>query len=434
VRGVVLARAIGLAGAPITLWLVASRLRPADQGLYFVLIGVVMLTLFMEVGPGTIIVQFASHEAGRLQWTPSGLLMGAPNARAAIGVILHTALGWNARVAVVLFAVAGIGGAYFYAPRSGLLEFLVLWLSTVALVSFYVVIVPFLAVCEGTGAQVPLQRMRTVQAAAIVLATWAGLLLGHPLLACWMVAFAQMGIAGVWLVTTRRGLLQAPKALPSALAGDDDGTLAAKLADELRRSSQLWFALQFASQLVAPALLLANGGDDAARFGLTLTLTLAPAWLALGWLHARFPALGGLVASQRLREFDQLAAHAVGQTLLVFGAAALGVLFLPLLLLRVVPVLGERVLPLPATGAMLTGALTILLLQAMAAWARSFRDEAMRTPVVLTCVAMALAGIGGGVMGGASLAAVGYGAAGLLGAIPSLMLFARHRVARLRAF
>jgi hypothetical protein len=68
----------------------------------------------------------------------------------------------------------------------------------------------------------------------------------------------------------------------------------------------------------------------------------------------------------------------------------------------------------------------------MSAWARSFRDEAMRTPVVLTCAAMAFGGIGAGVVGGASAAAVAYGVAGLLGLIPTLMVFSRHRVKLLR--
>lgn len=432
-RGAVLSRAISLAGAPISLWLVASHLRTTDQGLYFVLLGIVSLAPFMEMGPATILVQFASHEAGRLQWTSGGQLTGGVHARTAISVILHTALRWHARLALGLVAIAGVGGAFFYAPRTESLGFLVLWFSTVLLVAAYVMLVPFLAICEGTGAQVPLQSMRAAQSAAVLMALWMGLLERHALLACWLAAFVQVVIAGGWLVLTRRGLLRAPTSLPSNLAGADDGSLATKLDVEQRRSTQLWCALQFASQLIAPALLLVQGGDQAGRFGLTLALTLAPAWLASAWLHARLPGFGALVATQRLHEFDRAAAQALGQTLLVFGAAAAGVLLLPLALLQWLPVLGLRVLPMPATGAMLSGSLALLLLQAMAAWARSFRDEAMRTPVVLACGAMALGGIVGGGIGGAVGAALGYGATGLATLVPVLTIFARHRIIKLRS-
>ncbi len=411
----------------------ASHLRTADQGLYFVLLGVVTLAQFMEMGPGTILVQFASHEAGRLQWSAGGQLTGGVNARTAISVILHTALRWHARLALALVALAGVGGAFLYSPRHEALGFLVLWCSTIVLVAAYVLVVPFLAICEGTGAQIPLQNMRAVQAGATLVALWAGLVQGSALFACWLAAFVQIGIAGGWLVLTRRGLLRAPTTLPSNLAGDQDSSLAVKLDVEQRRSAQLWFALQFASQLITPALLLAQGGDQAGRFGLTLALTMAPAWLSGAWLHARLPSFGSLVATQRLHEFDRAAAQALGQTLLVFGAAAVAVLLLPVALLRWVPVLGVRVLPLPATGAMLSGALAVLLLQAMSAWARSFRDEAMRTPVVVACGCMALAGIGGGVIGGATGAAVGYGAAGMIALVPVLLVFSKHRIARLRA-
>jgi len=433
VRGAVLSRAISLGGAPITLWLVAARLHTADQGLYFVLLGVVTLAPFMEMGPATILVQFASHEAGRLQWSAGGQLTGGVHARTAISVLLHTALRWHVRLALLVLAVAGVGGAFVYAPRQESLGFLVLWLSTIVLVAAYIVIVPFLAICEGTGAQVPLQHMRAVQAGGVLLALWSGLLQHHALLACWLAAFVQIGIAGGWLVLTRRGLLRAPTTLPSNLAGTQDTTLAGKLDLEQRRSAQLWLALQFASQAIAPELLVAHGGDHAGRFGLTLALTMAPAWLAGAWLHARLPTFGTLVATQRLREFDRAAAQALGQTLLVFGAAAVAVLLLPVALLRWVPVLGVRVLPFAATGAMLSGALAVLLLQSMSAWARSFRDEAMRTPVVAACAAMALGGISGGILGGATGAAIGYGGSGLIALVPVFLLFRAHRAVRLQA-
>jgi hypothetical protein len=81
---------------------------------------------------------------------------------------------------------------------------------------------------------------------------------------------------------------------------------------------------------------------------------------------------------------------------------------------------------------MLTGALVLLLLQAMSAWARSFRDEALRTPVVVACVVTALGGIVGGVLSRAIGAAVGFGAMGLLALGPVLVIFARHRRAKLQ--
>ena len=96
-------------------------------------------------------------------------------------------------------------------------------------------------------------------------------------------------------------------------------------------------------------------------------------------------------------------------------------------------VLVVRVLPFAATGAMLSGALAVLLLQSMSAWARSFRDEAMRTPVVAACAAMALGGISGGILGGATGAAIGYGGSGLIALVPVFLLFRAHRAVRLQA-
>lgn len=433
VRATALSRVIALGGAPITLWMVATQLPPSSQGVYFVLLNLVAIGTVVELGPATILVQFASHEAGRLTWTRGGDLTGGVQARSAISVILHAALRWYSWAALMLFALAGIGGAFLYSTHSGALGFWVLWLSTIGLVAFYVLLVPFLAVCEGSGALVPLGQMRAIQAAANLLALWTGLLLRNALLACWLAAVVQVSIAGVWLVATRRGLLRAPRALPSSLAGEGSDTLAGQLQVEQWRAAQLWLGLWLSAQTLVPAVLLLHGGDVAGRLGITLALALAPGVIAVAWLHSRYPALGGLVANRRLREFDTLARAAIGQAVLVFGAAALLAATLPLLILEVAPVVGARILPLPTLGALLTGSLAMVMLQAMAAWARSFRVESMRTPVVFACFAMAAGGVIGAALGGVNEAASGFGLAGVLALVPVFVVFLRQRAARLNS-
>ena len=76
VRATALSRVIALGGAPITLWIVATRIPPSSQGVYFVLLNLVAIATVVELGPATILVQFASHEAGRLTWTRGGDLTG----------------------------------------------------------------------------------------------------------------------------------------------------------------------------------------------------------------------------------------------------------------------------------------------------------------------------------------------------------------------
>ena len=89
VRATAAARLIALGGAPVTLYLAATRLPPAAQGYYFVAVNVVALAQLFELGLGTIVVQFASHEWPRLRWGPGGGLGGDPTAQDAVRALVR---------------------------------------------------------------------------------------------------------------------------------------------------------------------------------------------------------------------------------------------------------------------------------------------------------------------------------------------------------
>ena len=240
VRATVISRLIALGGAPITLYLAATRLPANEQGWYFVAINIVAFAQVCELGLGTIIVQFASHEWPRLRWGRGGGLEGDPSARDSIAALLVTATRWFGAAAVALFVIAGLGGALIFGSNLGgsRLSFVVLWLGFVAVTALYLLAIPFVSVSEGCGDLLAVQRMRAWQAAAILVALWIGILMSGPLTAAWLAAAAQLLVAAIWLFTRHRGLLRAPRKLPATLfdgvkglAGKCDPALSALIAD-----------------------------------------------------------------------------------------------------------------------------------------------------------------------------------------------------------
>ena len=418
---------MALVGAPVTLWLVATRVAPGEQGTYFVLVNLVALALFLEVGPGTILVQFAAHEWRQLHWSPDGDLAGDPVARSAIGAILHRGLRWYAVAALAFFLLAAGGGLWLAVPVDPRATLVPWWMATICLVALYFLLVPFLNVSEGCGAILPLQRMRSVQAAGVLAALWVGLLWGDALAACWLAALAQLMIAGGWLLLTRRGLLRASPTLPAALAGNEPGTIASRLRVELGKSAQFWIALYLAPQLLTPALLRLRGGSEAGQLGLTLALALAPLTISVAWLHGRYPAYAAMVAQKELSRFDRTARQAFVEATTVFVAGCVGVALLVAIVARSAPVLAIRLLPTHALVALFVGAFALLSLQAMAAWVRAFRYEVLRTPTVVACAAMSAGGIVGAWTGGGAGASVGFAAAGVAALLPVTFLFLRER-------
>ncbi len=433
VRATAISRLIALGGAPITLYLAATRLPANEQGWYFVAINIVAFAQVCELGLGTIIVQFASHEWPRLRWGRGGGLEGDPSARDSIAALLVTAARWYGAAAVAIFAIAGIGGALIFGSNLGgsRLGFVILWLGFVAVTALYLLVIPFICVSEGCGDLLAVQRMRAWQAAAILVALWTGILASGPLTAAWLAAAAQLLVAAAWLFTRHRGLLRAPRKLPALLLDGVKG-LANRYRAEQVRSARLWIALWVAPQLLAPVLLRMRGGDEAGKMGVTLAVASAPLTLAIAWLHGRYPSFGAMVASGQTREFDVLARRAAREAASVFVAACVPIVGVVLLLPYVLPAFAMRFLPPLSLIALMAGNLAGLLLQAMAGWLRAFRDEGIAAPIVGGAVAVVVASGAAGAVGGARLMAAAFAAASLLIALPlAYVHFTRVRRSRL---
>jgi hypothetical protein len=419
VRATAISRLIALAGAPITLYLAATRLPPNEQGWYFVAINIVTFAQVCELGLGTIIVQFASHEWPRLRWGRGGGLEGDPSARDSIAALLVTATRWFGGAALALFAIAGIGGALVFGGSLGgsRFAFVILWLGFVSVTALYLLAIPFICVSEGCGDLLAVQRMRAWQATTILLALWTGITTSGPLAAAWLAATAQFLVAAVWLFTRHRGLLRAPRKL-SALLLDGVKGLAKRYRVEQARSAQLWIALWVAPQLLAPVLLRMRGGDEAGKLGITLAVATGPLTLALAWLHGRYPSFGAMIAEGRTREFDVLARRATVEAASVFAAMCVVITGLVMLLPYIAPAFGMRFLPPLSLLALMAGNFAALLIQAMAGWLRAFRDEGISASIVGGAAAVAISSAVAGTLGGAQLMSAVFAASSLLIAVP----------------
>ena len=425
-----------LVGAPVSRYLAATRLRPDLQGYYFVGVNIVALAQLFELGLGTIIVQFASHEWPRLRWSARGGLEGDPIARDAVNALLLAALRWYAWAAIALFVLAGGGGLLAYGSAFGreLWSFVVLWGGFAVITALYLLTIPFICVAEGCGDLVAVQRMRAWQAAAVLIALWTGIVWAGPLAAAWLAATAQLLVAIGWLVIRHSGLLSAPRSLPAHLLDRSQG-LPAQYRAEQKRSAQFWLALFLMPQLLAPILLRVRGGDDAGRLGITLAIAIAPLTLSVAWLHGRYPSFGALIAARRTTEFDALARRATGEAVVVFLAGALCLAAAAVRLLpHFVPAMAVRILPLGYLTALFCGSLASLLIQAMAGWLRAFRDEGFAAPVVAGATGVVLVSGICAAVGGVRFMVVGFALTNIGFAVPvAAAHFFRVRRERLAA-
>jgi hypothetical protein len=379
VRLVVLTRLITVAGAPVTLFLVAATRPPAEQGFYFVFANLQAVTTLFEYGVATMLVQFAAHSSSS---SPHSL----PTQSAA--VILRRARRWFVLAAVIVTTAAIPAGLFMFSPAGtdASVPFIVPWLVLGGSVGLYLTIIPFLCVLEGIGEIRRVQRMRIAQATINTLLLWTLIPTVGSLTAIALASVANLLCAVVWLASVRKTVPPMP-----VLDGPSNGGIDHSLYSRQTHTAITWIVGFLGPQLLAPIIFRYQGPVAAGQVGLSLAAASAPLMFSLSWLQAHYPRFGKFVAQNELARLDAAAAHATSQALLVCALTATIVLVVVGLLGQYVPELAARFLPPLGVAALCLTSLVYLLYQAMAAHLRAHREEALLWPITIGTAAVIVA-------------------------------------------
>ena len=420
---VLLTRLVPLLAAPATLYLVATRWPADEQGFYFILVNVQALAPLIELGAGSIVVQFVSHESPALAWGARGALMGDAGAVSRVLSLVREGWRWYSGAAFVLLLALPVGLAAFGARARGDVGFGPAWTTVIVATAVYLPLVPLLCTIEGARRLLQVQRMRLVQTVVGRGALWLGLLTRGALFGVASMAVVWVLVAAAWLALTHAGLVR--QALRAARAPN------AALGRVQWRTGFSWLVLWAAPQLLAPLVLAASSAADGGRVGMSLAIATAPATLGAAWLQSRYPRFAATLAAEGREALDALARRAASQALGVCLLGGVAVTAVVALLHRVAPALGARMLPAWTVAALCTTGLAWVAIQAMSGYLRSDRAE----PLVAATTAGVLLAVGATAVSashGAVVATLAYSAAVVLGALPIAALgFARARRALL---
>ena len=437
---VLMSRLVPLLSAPVTLYLVAVHAAPAEQGFYFIFLNVQAIAALLEIGVGTMVVQFASHESPNLSWGASGQLRGAPDAIARIGHVVNGAWRWYAAVAVALFALLAPLGLWLFrgAGSASGIRYGGPWLVVVTTLALYLPVAPLLCVIEGCGGLLRVQRMRLAQAVVTVVALWLLIPTVGPLWAVAWFGVLWLLVAVGWLVATHAALVRqslawlrdgrrtpalpaggvsltpTPAGAPEAIAG---GTPIGSQASAQWRAAASWIAPFVAGQLLGPLVFWRHGPVSAGQVGMSLAVATAPLTLGTAWLQARLPSYASLLARGQRDELRRLARTASGQALLVCATAGAGVVLVMVMLGTYAPALAARALPPIVIAALALNSIAMTANQAMAGYLRAGRAEPLAAAMLAgSAVALLAAAFTAGRGGGP--AALAYALAGVLVTTP----------------
>jgi hypothetical protein len=421
--------------APITLYLVATRLAPAEQGLYFVFVNVQVIAQLFEVGVGSLIVQYASHELPHLLWQTRGAIEGEAGVRTRVEWLLRRAGRWYVNAGLLFCVLALPLGMVLFTARSEPdgPDFARPWVATVLCTALYLPLIPLLSMIEGAGRLIPVQRMRIGQAVASALIAWVLIPTAGGLVAVATLAALQLAIVILWLWRYYPELVASWwRAVTTAGEGAPQRIIDA-LPPTQTRTALGWIGGHIALQALTPLVLFYQGASAAGQVGLTLAITIVPFTFGMSWLQGRFPEYGALVSQRERTSLGRLAWRATLHGATVCVAASVAATTLVATLDRFSPALRARFLPTWAVAAMGFAMLATLLVQAMAGYLRAYRGEPLLPALLCGYGAMLMAGWFGAARLGASEATIAYAVACCLVALPLVTLAFRHELHSLEA-
>jgi hypothetical protein len=378
--GLVLSLRLWQGGAGlVTTVLAVQFLNPVAQGWYYSFVSLAGLYTLFDLGLSTVLVQISAHTFAGLRWAGNDRFEGR-GTQAYQGLIASAAR-WYAGLTLGFLIVLMPTGLLFFGPSEVQdLRWLGPWLVLCLLTGSGLLIMPFMAILEGSGQLSAVYSLRIAQAVVGSLAGWMVFAAGGELWAAAMSPGMGLLVGLGWLLASRRGLVS----IAFHAQGASFNWKHEVWPMQWRLATGSLFGY-FLTQINIPILFHLDGPIPAGQFGLSLTIANMLTLVAQSWIVRSSPTMANAVLNRDWTRLDQVFTRdLLVSSSVLLGAAAVFLLGYVLVLAKTP--YAYRLLPLPELVGLILFALCNHLFAALAAQLRSFRKE----PLMALSMASAL--------------------------------------------
>jgi glycosyltransferase involved in cell wall biosynthesis/O-antigen/teichoic acid export membrane protein len=296
-------RVWSLATGPVLLFLIASHFTRELQGYYYTFRNLLALQVFVELGLGQVILQFASHEWSRLMLDEQGQIVGDRQALSRLVSLGRFAFKWYAFGGAVIAVGLGLGGFVFFSSspqigiRWGAPWFVLCLLSGVDLWGL-----SMWSLLQGCGQVTQVYGFHLVQGLLRSVFVWLAILLGAGLWTAPVESFIGLAWAALFLCGRYRRFFRAfwtPVAGPSVSWREE-------MLPFQWRIALSWLSGYFIYSLFTPMLFKLRGPVAAGQMGMTWALVGVLSTVSATWIYAKAPRFGVLVARKDYAALDRL--------------------------------------------------------------------------------------------------------------------------------
>lgn len=373
----------------MTLVLLTRFLSPVQQGFYYEFNSLLGAVNLLELGMAYLIMQFASHERARLEWTRHGTLEGDARAKARLASLLRIGLVWYGVVALLVMLLLFPCGLIYLSHQqgAGAVAWQTPWLWLALATVLRLLLTPLFFLLEGCGLIAEIVQFQTIQNVLGTLLLWAVFWRHGGLLAAPASLSLVIVLGAVWLWRRQTGFLQdllrrsGSRGVRSENPEDGEEPEVAGLGWRQEVWPLQWkLALSglagfLISQPFTLLLGLVRGPVAAGQMGLSLTIMGSIAGISIGWLTTKSATFGTLIARRDFAGLDGLFFPSLWRSLglvvtvgFLFWLADWGVQFYHL-------PLGRRLLPPLPLGLLIGTAVINHVVSAEAIYLRAHKQE-----------------------------------------------------------
>ncbi len=363
-----------IAGA-VSLIFVARLLSPVEQGFYYTFASILGLQVFFELGLTYVMMQVASHERARLEWTEQGTLAGDAIAKGRLASLLRLALRWYGVVAALMLLMVLPAGCLFFARNQGAVSqaaWLIPWIWLAFSSAGALYLSPLFSILEGCGLVAEVAAMRMLQSLSSNLMLWVALALRGGLYAAPIYSTAVFACGAAWLLHNKlpffRDLLSTPA---------DGGPISwrTEIWPFQWKIALSWLSGYFIFNLFTPILFASFGPAAAGQMGMSISIATTPAAIALAWVTTKAAPFGVLVARREFRSLDEQFGRCLRQSLVVAGLGELLLWAAVYCLYASHSPFAHRILPPLPFGLLVIATVCNHLVAAEATYLRAYKQE-----------------------------------------------------------
>lgn len=379
----------------ITTLLIASFFPAELQGYYYTFFSVLALQVFAELGLGTVISSYASHEWAKLSFDQHGQVIGDEDALSRLTSLGRFALRWYLVGGAVVTIALAVGGFIFFGS-TGWSQVSVWgkpWLVLCVVTGVNLCFLPIWALLEGCNQVSNVYAYRLVQSVASSLAAWLGIYFGAGL---WVTSIVGVAALLAMMVTVGRRYAGFIRKIMLSHPQGPHLNWRVDILPMQWRVSLSWLSGYFTFSLFTPVLFHYQGAVVAGQMGMTWAFIAALTGVASSWIMPKAPVFAILIAQRKYAELDQMFWRLTAVVIAVTSVGAVSIWLLVYTLGKLHHPLALRLLSPEATAYFLLATIILAASLPMSTYLRAHKKEPL---LVLSLISGLLTGIVVVVMG-----------------------------------